>query len=250
MKSKNILYKSGNRYIQFCFLILAGSFLYSCSKMNDTYIDFVKDGEIIYTSKADLFEAFPGNNRIKLSWLLLSDPKITKNVVYWNDKKDSLVLNVVKTANTDTITTIINNLAEQAYTFEVYTYDNLGHSSVKAEVIGTVYGDNYANSLSNRPLSTAVYNAITKNTKLTWFGVSEQAIILEVIYTNNADLTQTVTNLPVLDPQYLNRPKALAPITNLPDFKQGTSFQYRTGYKPTSLCIDTFYTSWNTFLVP
>lgn len=250
MKLKNILLKSGYRYISFCFLILVGSFLFSCSKMNDTYKEFIKTGEIVYTGKVDSLKAFPGKNRIKLFWLLVSDPKISKNVIYWNDKADSVVLNVVKTANTDTIIAIINTLPEQTFTFQVYTYDNFGHSSVKSEVIGRSYGDNYNNSLYNRPLSTAIYNTVTKNTAITWFGVSAQAVILEMTYTDNSDVIQTVTEIPILDNNFPDRPKTFTPITNLPNFKKGTSFKYRTGYKPTPLCIDTFYTSWTTLLVP
>lgn len=218
--------------------------------MDATYKDFIKNGEIIYTGRADSLKAFPGKNRIKLTWFLVSDPKITKNVVYWNDKADSLVLSVVKTANTDTIEVIIPNLAEKTYTFQVYTYDDFGHSSIKAEVIGAVYGDNYANTLLNRPLNTSIYNTTTKNLAITWYGVSAQAIILEMSYTNNAGATQTVTDIPVIDPAYPNRAWTLAPVSNLPNFKKGTSYSYRTGYKPTSLCIDTFYTAWTPVLVP
>lgn len=250
MEFKNILSKNWIRYILFGFPILAVSFLLSCSKMDATYIDFIKSGEIVYTGKVDSLKAFPGKNRMKLTWLLVSDPKITKNAVYWNDRADSLVIDVIKTADTDSIKVIIENLTEKTYTFDVYTYDDFGHSSVKASVLGTVYGDIYANTLYNRPLNTAVYNATTKNTLLTWFGVSAQAVSVEINYTDNAGTNQIVTNLPVLDPQYPNRPKALAPTTNLPNYKKGTSFQFRTGYKPTPLCLDTFYTSWNTFLVP
>ena len=250
MKFKNIIYKSGYRYIPFCFLILISSFLFSCRKMDATYKDFIKTGEIIYTGRVDSLKSFSGKNRIKLTWLLVSDPKITKNVVYWNNKADSLVLNVIKTANTDTITTIIDSLAEMTYTFQVYTYDNFGHSSVKAEVIGTAYGDLFANTIYNRPLNTAIYNTTTKNLAITWYGVSPQAVILEMSYTDNAGVTKTVTELPVLDINYLNRPKAFAPISNLPNFKKGTSFQYRTGYKPSPLSIDTFYSSWTSLLVP
>jgi len=250
MKFKNIINKSGSRYIPFCFLILAASFLFSCTKMDATYKDFIKTGEIVYTGRVDSLKAFPGRNRMKLSWLLVSDPKITKNVVYWNDKADSLVMDVVKTTNTDTITAIIANLPEHTFTFQVYTYDNAGHKSIRSEIIGSVYGDNYANSLVNRPISSSVYNVTTKNLAITWVGVSEKAVIMETTFTDNAGVIQKVTEIPVFDPNYPNRPNAFKPISNLPNFKKGTSYQYRTGYKPTSLCIDTFYTTWTTVLVP
>lgn len=250
MKLKNIMHKKGSLYISLCFLILVSSLLFSCGKMDNTYKDFIKNGEIIYPGRVDSLKAFSGKNRIQLKWLLVADPKITKNVVYWNYKKDSLVIDIVKTANIDTISIIIPNLLEQTYTFEVYTYDKTGHSSVKAQVIGTVYGDNYSNTIYNRPISTVVYTAATKITTISWSGVNSQATVLEITYTDNAGVTQAITEYPILDISFPDHPKAFAPITNLPNFKKGTSFQYRTTYKPTPLCLDAFYSMWTSVLVP
>src|SRR5690554_72263 len=147
-------------FIPFLLIVFGCITFISCTKMDETYKDFIKDGEIIFTGKVDSLTALPGKNKVKLQWLLVSDPKITKNVVYWNNFKDSISFDVQKTAGTDTITSIIDNLTEGVYTFSVFTRDNFGNSSVKADVIGVVYGDNYANTLSNRPLSTAYYDPI------------------------------------------------------------------------------------------
>ncbi|MDP4239757.1 MAG: DUF4998 domain-containing protein [Bacteroidota bacterium] len=219
--------------------------------MEDTYESFIKNGATIYTARVDSLKAIPGRNRIKLTWLLVSDPKITKNVVYWNDKADSVVLNVTKTAHTDTITTIIPNLADQTYTFQVYTYDNYGHHSVKAEIIGTVYGDLYANTILNRPLNTTVLNTTTNNLAITWWGVSSQAVALDMKYTDISGASKTVTDVPIQDPNINSRVWVVLPaVSNLPNFKKGSSFSYRTGYKPVPTSIDTFYTDWTTVTVP
>lgn len=238
-----------HRFIPFFLLIFVCTIFFSCTKMDETYKDFIKDGEIIYTGKVDSLTALPGKNRVQLKWYLVSDPKITKNVVYWNNKKDSLVMDVQKTANTDTIVSFIDNLNEGVYTFSVFTHDNFGHSSVKAEVIGVSYGDNYANTLSNRPLSSALLDVTTtsptyKSAILKWFGVSAQAVIMEIIYTDNTNALKTVTLVPVIDPNYPNRAKALPVITYLPNYKKGASFSYRTGFKPVDNCIDYFYTDY------
>jgi hypothetical protein len=52
--------------------------LLACSKMDDTYDDFIKDGEIVYVGRVDSARAYPGNNRMDLSMLLTADPRISK----------------------------------------------------------------------------------------------------------------------------------------------------------------------------
>lgn len=259
MKFKINKYKRHLWLLMFVVVILG---IASCSKMDDNYSDFVKDGEIVYTGKVDSLQTFPGNGRVRLQWLLVSDPKITKCKVYWNDGKDSSILDVKKTAATDTIKLTLSNLKEGLYSFQVYTYDNLGHSSVKADVIGTVYGDNYQNSIFNRPLKSATWVNIAakpasnppvlafKGTQVEWYGVSDQAVLVEVNYTTEAGTSKTVIEVPVKDANKPNSPPALKPITELPDYKKGTSFTYRTGYKPTPKSIDIFYTAYDTVLVP
>ena len=100
--------------------------LLSCGKMDDTYSEFVKDGERIYIAKADSLKVRGGNKRIQLSWLLLSDPKVVKYKVTWNNGRDSIVNPVVKTASVDTVTLMIDNIEEGTHEFEIYTYDKLG----------------------------------------------------------------------------------------------------------------------------
>lgn len=245
MKLKNRIVKNGFWVTPFCLLVFVGSVLFSCGPMDETYRDFIKNGEIIYTGKVDSLKAWPGKNRMQLTWLLVSDPKITRNVVYWNDKTDSLSVNVVKTDNVDLITVMIDNLPERVYTFDVYAYDNAGHSSVKAQVIGTVYGTNYSNTLYNRSVSSNVYSTTTGNTTINWFGVSAQAIVMNINYQDVSDVSHIVTDIPVKDPNYPNRAKALAAFTVLPNYKRGTTYTYRTGYLPIATCIDTFYTAWS-----
>ncbi|MEO6523721.1 MAG: DUF4998 domain-containing protein [Mucilaginibacter sp.] len=161
--------------------ILAINLLSSCGKQDDSYKEFLAGGEKVYTGRADGLLAYSGNGRVLLSWLLVSDPKITKCKVFWNNKTDSSVVSVQKTSNVDTVKVTLNNLIEGAYTFQVYTYDNAGHSSIKSEVIGTVYGNTYAASIANRPINNATYNATTKKVLINWFGISSQAVKVEIV---------------------------------------------------------------------
>src|SRR5215217_4616411 len=131
------------RYMKQCFglIVLTGS-LIACSKMTDSYDNFIEGGEIYYPGKAQSLTAYPGYNRITLSWLLVSDPKITRTTVYWNNKSDSVVIPVKRSGGVDTIRTTIAPISEGTYTFEVYTYDAKGNRSVKVDLISNVYGYN------------------------------------------------------------------------------------------------------------
>ena len=84
-------------------LSLLFSIFTSCENMEDTYKEFVGDGETVYIGKADSIKARGGRNRLELSWLLLSDPKVSSFKVYWNNKGDSIEGDLVKTENVDTV---------------------------------------------------------------------------------------------------------------------------------------------------
>ncbi|MES2276548.1 MAG: DUF4998 domain-containing protein [Bacteroidota bacterium] len=228
-------------------LILLTVQLVSCGKQDDIYKEFLAGGEKLYTGRADALTSYAGNSRVLLTWLLVSDPKITQCKVYWNNKLDSSILAVKKTANTDTVKLAINNLPEGAYTFQVYNYDNAGHSSIKSEVIGTVYGNTYAASISNRPINNATYTSTTKTALINWFGVSPQAVKVEITYTDATTGNDVVlVDVPVLNPNRPSDPAAFINTTKLPNYKAGTPVKYRTGYKPEVTAIDIFYTPYST----
>src|SRR5215208_5798550 len=99
------------------FISVAAVIFFACGKMDDTYKDFIKNGEIIYTGRVDSVQAYAGKNRIGLSMLLVSDPKITKVKVFWNNGRDSAVQNVVRTIGVDTVRFLLTNLTEGTYSF-------------------------------------------------------------------------------------------------------------------------------------
>ena len=45
-------YKTSSIVMAICCMVL-----FACSKMDDTYDDFIKDGEIVYTAKVDSVKA-------------------------------------------------------------------------------------------------------------------------------------------------------------------------------------------------
>ena len=208
--------------------------------MDSTYRDFIKDGVITYTGKADSIQVYAGYERIKLSWLLMADPRIVKCKVYWNNKADSVEIPVQRTSGVDTIDIVIDHINEGLYEFEIVTYDNKGNSSVGVVKSGTVYGNNYKDLLVARRIEAASYNNTTGSATITW----------APSVTNTAKINQDVgTELTYIDKNGIDKtllvPKEVNSVI-LPDYTVGGSMQYRTGYLPDSTAIDTLYTAFET----
>ncbi len=210
----------------FCLCLLG---LAACGKMDEPYADIIRDGEIIYTARADSLQAFPGQERVALSWLLFSDPSITHCIIYWTGGDDSLRVPVKRGTGTDTIRAIVENLAEGSYLFSVVTGDDQGHRSVEAQVSGQSYGDQYASTLFARPLVSARWT--DGNTRIIW----EPAV---------GDLSGTLLEYTATDgtTRRLQVP-ATQDTTEIPDLREGSTLSYQTLFLPDSLSVDTFYTA-------
>lgn len=215
--------------------IIFGCAMVACSKMDGTYKDFLKGGEIRYSAKPDSIQVFPGHNRIKLSWLLVSAPNVVSCRVYWNDMTDSVEVPVNKVEGNDTsmVSVIIDDLDEGLYTFNVYTYDDKGNPSIKSDTSGRVYGETYVGSLINRPIESAVL--VNGNPRIQWDEEPDKhALGVELRYKNKEAKVVTVS-VPVNET-----------ITRIDDEPLGDSIQYRTLFLPDSNVIDTFYSSFQT----
>src|SRR3546814_12167236 len=84
-------------------ICLAGVLVSGCAKQDDNYRQFLEKGEIVYVGKADSVQVFPGKNRLKLSWLILADPNVSKAKVFWNNHSDSLEIPLIKSSGIDTV---------------------------------------------------------------------------------------------------------------------------------------------------
>lgn len=243
-----------NPYLKHCFFLFLVTWILSSCEKGSPEKEFLK-AEGIYTGRPENLQTFAGFKRTKLAWYLVSDPKINKAKVFWsnptlpegqsptpgnrNPGRDSVVIDIQRTSGNQLIEVVIDRLLEGVYTFNVLTYDKDGHSSVKSEVIGEAYGDTYQSSISNRPLDSAEYHTAAKEVKIKWFGVAQQAIIVDVEYTNVLGQLQTKQITKNSSGVFLERDV-------LPNYKEGTAFRYRTGYLPTATGIDTFYTDHRT----
>lgn len=214
-------------------LLFAGFILKSCTGMDEVYKEFIKP-EIIYVGAADSLKVFPGNGRLIINFEL-TDPSITRATFYWNNKSDSMKINISMEKTREIIDAEIKDLAEGTYSFDVITYDEKGNSSIKATVVGNVYGEKFASSLLDTPVKGAYVNdADQTQVDVDWGNPDATAIGMEILYINSSD-EELFKYTPVV---------AGMPSTILSDHKSGTNFRYRTLFLPEENAIDTFYTDY------
>ncbi|MEL7587445.1 MAG: DUF4998 domain-containing protein [Prolixibacteraceae bacterium] len=209
----------------------------ACSKIDDPYRDFWKDGEKVYPASPDSVKVHPGKNRIELTWLTQGDPSVNKAKIFWNNGKDSLEVPVEREPGSnkaDTIKVMFSEMQEGSYSFSICTYDNLGNKSIPVNAVGRVYGDEYVNSLLIRLIQSATY--IDDSLRIAWGNPADASSIgSELVYT---DLSGSSRHLYVA-------PDADSTKIGDYDFSAGNTFTYRTLYLPHPLALDTFYTGFN-----
>ncbi|HMI05644.1 MAG TPA: DUF4998 domain-containing protein [Pedobacter sp.] len=209
-------------------IVLCCSCLIGCSKMDDTYKDFIKDGERVYVGRVDSLKARPGLNRLQLSWLAISDRQVIKATIFWNNRTSKKDVPIQKTAGIDLIEVILTDIPEENYAFEVITYDSDNNFSMPVNITSRVYGDQYVRSLYNRLIISTAKK--TNTLQINWDAASTGTVRTEIEYTDVSGLTSTVNAA------------GSELITVIANYKTGTSFKYRTLFLPEPLALDTAYT--------
>lgn len=224
---KHIFYCAG--------LAMAAWGLASCSEMDDTYDDFLEGGEIIYVQGADSLRVLPGYKRIQLNWLAISDPTVTRAMIYWDNRQDSLEIPIEKTDGIDTLGVLIGNLEERIYNFEIYTYDDMGHTSVPTLGVGEVFGDDYTNSLLPRLMTSALFSDESDTLEIVWGAVDPTSIGVKINYTDTLGNPREI-----FVPTEQTGPDS----TQIADYDHDAEglFRFRSLYLPHPLSIDTFQT--------
>lgn len=213
--------------------ILFITILAACSKMDGTYKEFLKGGEIRYGKRPDSVGVYPGNNRAQVWFVSSSANRLSRAVVYWNDRADSITIPISTQLLTDTIRAVIDDIAEGSYTFEFVAYDNEDNYSLPKDTIAEVYGEVYRASLSPR----VIRNAWLANgtIRVFWYDVSNpQTIGTEIRYKDQNETEMTVT-ITADDDQ-----------TRISEVPLGDSIQIRSLFKPHPKSIDTFYSDYQT----
>lgn len=213
-------------------VILLGFILsiFSCTSSDD-YLKFVDGGAIPYTGKIDSLKIFPGRDRVKVNGLIISDPKVSELRVYWNTKRDSVVIPINRTSGVDAVSKIIENLPENIYNFEVKTFDAKGNGSISQYVTAQTYGARYQASLTDRKIvSSKLSSDFSLTIDFATMDLTTGAFATEVVYTDNSNVEHTVT-VPVTQNQLV-----------IPNYKNGSQFKQRSLFLPVKTAIDTFYT--------
>lgn len=203
----------------------------SCSKMDDIYYDYVKNGPVVYPGKPDTVMAYAGRKRIRLRWVLKNDRNVTSCKVFWNLGFDSLTIPVTRTNRLDTISVVVNNLIEGAHTFTVYTYDDKGNKSVGTERIGYAFDSIYQSTLTNRAARQVTRDVANSRINIVWVGNETGCIGTEWQYTAK---DQTAS-------RYFSPVDTLSVINSC---DVGKPVSYRTLFIPEANAVDTFYTEY------
>lgn len=202
----------------------------SCKKLDHNYRQFVDNGETIYIGKADSIVVRGGDNRAEVSWLLLSDPKVSHYKFFWNNGRDSIENSVVKTDNVDTIRVMLDNMSEGTHHFEIMTFDKYGNSSVPARASGKVYGEQYQRTILNGNRTVRALQREGRDLSITWMPAEATLAGVELEYINGEG-TKEVHSIPSALTTYI-----------LPDFPENGTFKHRSLFLPDTLALDTFYT--------
>lgn len=221
-------------------LVLTAFVISACTKMDDYKKKYEPNGPIIYPGKMDSVQVFSGRNRVLLTGLFTSDPKIVKYRVYWNSKQDSIEKAITRTSGVDSVKLLIPGLPEGVMSFEIRTYDNAGHISIPVTLAGNVYGSLYQSSLINRGIAKAELQN-DGSALINWADVNadDGLISMRIKYTDVASKQH--------DTLITSVPTDLS--TSLPKFKAGSSISYSTAFKPNKTAIDTFYVDYQTHSV-
>lgn len=214
--------------------IMLLAMLWSCGGMDETFKEFIKNGEIVYAGTVESVGIYPGKNRVRVSFVV-KDPTVIKAKIYWNNKVDSVELDVNATEHPEPYIVDIGNMGENVYSFEFYTYNEEGDASMRVNAVARVYGNEYEKVLLETPVKGAyTIENNPDNFEISW-GISDNTVLgNELIYTTKEGLPNTV---------FISAGETK---TVIEGYKQGTDFQYRTFYKPDTMCIDTFYTQLKT----
>lgn len=135
-------------------------YMMSCDDMNSINQKYYDFGEGIYTGAVDSLKALSGYEKVKFDWEVNADPRISKTVIYWNQRADSIVVDVNRTqGGRMSFSYDLENLNEGTYTFVFITRDDQGHFSMPTEQVVEVFGEFYVKQLRNRGVASIAKQA-------------------------------------------------------------------------------------------
>lgn len=172
--------------------------IFSCEDQNYLHDKYLEQGETIYLGIVDTVVAHPGDHRIKFEWMLSTDPRSTKTVIYWKDRDTSVVVPIEGASSQGErwSEVIISDLSENDYIFEFEMQDDNGNISKSIEVAGSVFGDLYVENIRKRGI-TSISKLLTKQLKISWSLVASaelQYSVVEYTASNGETVSLKVSN--------------------------------------------------------
>ncbi|MDR2774959.1 MAG: DUF5013 domain-containing protein [Tannerella sp.] len=215
------------KQIQFIFfniaICFAGMLLPGCTGMDD-YLKYTGGKELVYPGKVDSVIFHSGRERVVFTGLLISDPNIRKVSIFWNNRTDSLILDIQRSTGIDSLTANIP-LPEGTYNFQVYSHDAEGRSSIVTNASGNSYGANYEKGLYDRPVKSVIQNP--NYVEINWYN-SDPTCFVKVNYVD------------INDVEHITFAPAFRDTTMLPYCKPMSEIRLQTFYLPDEYAVDTF----------
>lgn len=214
--------------------------LVGCDKMNDIQEKFASQEEQVYLGKVDSLKSYPGFGRAKITWYIGSDPKIENTIVYWNMRKDSLVIPFHrKTPGIQKDSLIVENLSEGSFLFEFRNTNSRGESSLFSLLTVSTWGGNFASGLQGRRLLFKEFGYEQSTFKLSFSPCAggDHVFCSEVVY-KDVNGKERILRIPRGTDELV-----------LQDFPDGETVKYRTVFFLTE-GIDTVYNDYQSVTAP
>lgn len=212
----------------------------SCDKMDDIQRKYADRQEQVYLGRVDSVKAYPGIGKVKLVWQINADPKIDQTLIYWNNRRDSLIKpfnRSVSGIQKDSVT--ITNLREGSMLFEFINMNSEGERSLVSSATVTTWGSSFIQGLRERNIAAFDYNYNQSvfNVILTKATPGDSVVYAEIDYTTTDNEIRTVKIQRDVD------------TIALQNFREGGTFKFRTVFFPPQ-GIDTLYSDYATFNAP
>lgn len=138
----------------FLFAVLVAN---ACTSLEDTFSDFTSEPEKIYIGAPDSIFYQSGHNKVRISVMYNSDPKITQGHLTSQDGSIDQNFEIVRVSGGQDTVHLDLDLPEGTYRFDINLMDNKGNTSLTREILVNVLGDNFLRTLSSRTIEEVTF---------------------------------------------------------------------------------------------
>lgn len=202
-----------------------------CKKYDDDYKAYLNNKETVYPGLVKNIGYKAGHLRTALFWNPSPDPSIVKYLITWNNGGKSLEVQATSHNPEELVTVVVPDLSEYVYSFNISSYDKDGNKSIALEINNVrVYGSTYVGTLLNRNYNAANPYEFTQDgsLQLNFNRRDTMNVSTTIRYTNTTGAME--------DRELPAESNSIA----IPNYKLGTTIQYRSSYAPERGSLDVF----------